>query len=282
MANTPVYGFDFESPDDLPGETLTGGQTGTHPILAEQVETELVRIESDVDDNAADIAALQVATTTSREPEIFTASGTWIDPNDGWLQIIVECVGPGGGGGGAGAAGSGQAAIAGPGGGGEYSRSVLTPADVGPSETVTVGTGGAGGVGSPTSGSAGSGPTSFGALVSANPGQGGSLQNASSVATRANGGVGGAGGTGQFQIRGGDGGNAYTVSGAYASDGGNGISHLSTTRRPASATSDATAGTDGTLYGGGGGGGKHRNGAAVTSRAGGTGADGVCIVTYIY
>lgn len=42
MPQTSVFGFDFESPTELPGETLTGGPTGLHPILAQQVENALL------------------------------------------------------------------------------------------------------------------------------------------------------------------------------------------------------------------------------------------------
>src|SRR5690606_18584353 len=49
MPQTPVYGLPFEAPGDLPGRTLDGAG-GTSPILAEQVEDELARIDDDVVD----------------------------------------------------------------------------------------------------------------------------------------------------------------------------------------------------------------------------------------
>lgn len=58
-SSTPTYGLPFEVPGDRPGVTLSGGPTGTEAdILAEAVETELARIDSDVSDaNAAIVEA---------------------------------------------------------------------------------------------------------------------------------------------------------------------------------------------------------------------------------
>lgn len=48
MPSTPQYGLPFEALADEPGHSLHGGQLGTDPILAEEVETELERIDTDV------------------------------------------------------------------------------------------------------------------------------------------------------------------------------------------------------------------------------------------
>lgn len=46
---TPIYGLPFEKfRGDEPGRTLNAGSTGTSPILAEQVEDELSRIDDDI------------------------------------------------------------------------------------------------------------------------------------------------------------------------------------------------------------------------------------------
>lgn len=50
MPSTPTYGLPFEAPGDLPGHTLDGGTAGNQPILAEAVETELVRVEQAIAD----------------------------------------------------------------------------------------------------------------------------------------------------------------------------------------------------------------------------------------
>ena len=45
MPETPIYGFSFETLDDAPGHSLHGGLDGTQPILAEQVESEISRVD---------------------------------------------------------------------------------------------------------------------------------------------------------------------------------------------------------------------------------------------
>lgn len=50
MPTTPVYGFPFEDENDQPGITLTGGEAGTEAILAEEIETEVERIDTDLSD----------------------------------------------------------------------------------------------------------------------------------------------------------------------------------------------------------------------------------------
>lgn len=60
MPQTTVYGFEFEHLDQAePTRTLNGGSAGTSPILAEQVEGELVRVEGDIASVESDVAALQ-------------------------------------------------------------------------------------------------------------------------------------------------------------------------------------------------------------------------------
>ncbi len=56
MPTTPNYQFDYEALTDPPGETLNGGLGGTHPILAEQVDAELARVESETGASIATIA----------------------------------------------------------------------------------------------------------------------------------------------------------------------------------------------------------------------------------
>lgn len=57
MPNTTNYGFEFETPNSLPGTTITGGPGGGSPILAIQVDTALASVETKADVNAANIAA---------------------------------------------------------------------------------------------------------------------------------------------------------------------------------------------------------------------------------
>lgn len=58
MPLTPVYGLPFEAPGDQPLHSLTGGSSGTEPILAEAVETELARIDSQLITLQSQIASL--------------------------------------------------------------------------------------------------------------------------------------------------------------------------------------------------------------------------------
>jgi hypothetical protein len=63
VPSTTVYDLPFEHEDDQPLHSLTGGSSGTEPILAEEVETELIRID-------ADVAAVQDAVAVGWRPII--------------------------------------------------------------------------------------------------------------------------------------------------------------------------------------------------------------------
>lgn len=66
MPNTSNFGFDYESSTSLPGTTLTGGPTGTLPILAVQVDSALNSVSTTVSEQASTIAALQASLTSSQ------------------------------------------------------------------------------------------------------------------------------------------------------------------------------------------------------------------------
>jgi hypothetical protein len=64
MPETPIYSLPFEhSVDDEPGHTLDGGALGTEPILAEAVETELERIDTDLTDALTRLDLLEAGTS---------------------------------------------------------------------------------------------------------------------------------------------------------------------------------------------------------------------------
>ena len=134
-------------------------------------------------------------TTVARQ--VFTGSGTYT-PTAGMDYCVVEMVGGGGGGGGADGVGSNDEGHGmGGGGGGEYRRGVFTAADIGASQTVTIGAAGA--AGGATGGNGGTGgTTSVGTLLTAVGGTGGagSGSNSSTTTSPALGGAGGTGGTG--------------------------------------------------------------------------------------
>ena len=72
MPSTPTYGLPFEAPGDLPGHTLDGGPVGDQPILAEAVESELLRIDGDVADLQAEVARGWTPIGSGNESSNFT------------------------------------------------------------------------------------------------------------------------------------------------------------------------------------------------------------------
>ena len=202
----------------------------------------------------------------------YTSSGTFekADPlgtgDIGLRAIKVRLVG---GGGGSGRANQGTGAAGG--GGGGYAESFITDlTSLTSSETVTVG---AGGPGSTTSGVDGGdgGSTSFGALVSATGGRGGS----SGVASDGDfnrGGSGGSGTAGDLLIDG-DGGGAGANDQRQSGKGGS--SMLGGGGRGNARTALAGASQAGGNYGGGAGGGVQSTSGNQSGREGG---DGIVIV----
>lgn len=77
MSNTTNYAFEYESPNSLPGTTLTGGPGGGSPILAVQVDTALASVETKADINASNIAANTAA---------IAANGTSITNLQNWSR----------------------------------------------------------------------------------------------------------------------------------------------------------------------------------------------------
>lgn len=202
--------------------------------------------------------------------QLFTASGTYT-PSTGLVYAEVECRGSGGGGGGAnlssvpgGAGGAG-------GGQGSLSRSILSAATIGASQTVTIGNAGSGGASGFNNGTAGS-DCSFGTLVI---GKGGGAGGASDPGA-GNGapGAGGVAGTGQFSEPGISGGSGNTNAGSSnfnilgGSGGGAG----------GGAGTVVGGGAAATGYGAGGAGGARTSSGTTGSFAGGGGSKGYVLV----
>lgn len=203
--------------------------------------------------------------------QTFTGNGTYT-PTSGMKCCIVEAIGGGGGGGGAANTSASTVNGGGGGGGGSYSMSSLTAAQIGVSQTVTIGAAGtAGSAGNNNGGNGGN--TSLGILVVAN---GGSLGGGAASNNTGLGGAGGTGGTGTLKIDGGEGidGNRnantpviYGISGGSSPRGyGSGGLYL-----------PGLAGEVGKGYGAGGGGGSSFN--AGGSRAGAAGTAGIIVIT---
>lgn len=143
--------------------------------------------------------------------QVFTSSGTYT-PTSGMLYCIAEAQAGGGGGGGCSATAglTGQGAG---GGGGGYAKSVLTAADIGASQTVTIGAAGAGGSAGNNNGSAG-GTTSLGTLLITAGGTGGTGMAGTATAAGAVGGAAGGVSAGQIQIPGQSAGAGVVINGA--------------------------------------------------------------------
>ncbi|MCX4763252.1 hypothetical protein OG562_20220 [Streptomyces sp. NBC_01275] len=209
--------------------------------------------------------------------EIFTESDTW-EVVYGARVVRVQVQAGGGAGGGCVASPLNEACSGGGGAGGAYGESWITANSLTPSVTVTVGTGGAGGTGTGGSGT----QSSFGSYVSATGGPGGGSNGTGP------GSAGISGATGASQViaadlaingSGGAAGMRMASIGAFAGAGGN--SHLGGGGRGVAAAGNLVTGTPAAGYGGGGGGacsGINDNAAAN----GGSGADGVVIVTAFF
>ncbi len=204
--------------------------------------------------------------------QVFTASGTYT-PTAGLLYAQVEAVGGGGAGGGVVSGGGTSNAAGGGGGAGGYSKSIVTAATIGASQTVTVG---AAGTGSSGAGGSSGGATSFGAIVIANGGTGGGAY----VAGNGTGGAGGSAGTGDFAAAGGSGASTVLISnsvqavamggqGGNSSFGGGGTGGLSNV--------GVAPGIAARAYGSGGG--AASSNASTASAAGGNGSAGVVFIT---
>jgi hypothetical protein len=210
--------------------------------------------------------------TTIPKVQIFTTSGTYA-PSANLAGVIIECIGGGGGGGGTSTAGGTWWASGGGGGSGAYARRVLTPAQIGTSQAITIGQAGAGG--GPGVGGGTGASTSLGSLVIATGGGGGALGSTAAIPF---GGIGGAvtGCVGDVVFAGSPGiaGNYNTtaIAGNMGANGGSsafGGGAVNT-------TAGAGTGVSASNYGSGGSGASTADG---TGRNGGNGSNGIVIVT---
>lgn len=202
-----------------------------------------------------------------------------------WLRALrVTVVGGGGGGGGAALTGSLEGSAGAGGGGGATAIGWHLVSELASSETVTVGGGGAGGLvgGAGNNGTA----SSFGTLVSANPGLGGGTFKTTAAATNKGGGGGAAStSTGNlFRIPGSHGDPGRVVANGHTPvcEGGRGGESalfggaaLNSSAFSGGATDEVGADCPSFAYGGGGGGAANRSGS---NRAGGQGNHGIVIL----
>jgi hypothetical protein len=206
--------------------------------------------------------------------QTFTASGTYT-PTSGMTHCIVECIGGGAGGVGAYNASTSGNTGGGGGGSGGYSKKLLTAAQVGASQPVTIGAGGAGGVGTTGTSVPGSpgGVTSLGTLCVANGGQ----ASPAGLAAGPGGSVTGA--VGDLVMPGNPGGIGFfggVTSSSYAGGGFGGSSVLGG-GAPGTSPSVTAQGNAGVGPGGGGSGSVLFN--VATFNTGGAGHAGIVVVT---
>lgn len=210
--------------------------------------------------------------------QTFTSNGTWTAPAGISTVLVIACGGGGSGGGGATLPSSTTVGVGGSGGGGGARvEEMMTAADAGSSQTVTIGaqvSGGAAG----TAGSQGN-ASSFGNLIKAYGGGAGAAGAAVSTSASggAGGGVGAAGGNGTSggSTLGGD--NTATATAGLGFAGGGGNAGTAGTSAEyggaAGGGSSMTVGTAGgsSVFGGTGGGAGGGSPGTSTNEAGGTG-----------
>jgi hypothetical protein len=203
----------------------------------------------------------------------FTSNGNWTCPTN-VTQVILQGCGGGGGGASSGTGGAG-------GGGGGVSLNTLvvavTPGVIYP---ITIGAGGAGGAApgsNPINGGSSGGTTSFGGLA-AFGGAAGAPSTGVGGLGQINGGAAAAVGGTNYGI-GYSGGAAGTASGGGFNGGGGGAAGYGNGGKGGNANNAGVgqAGAVGSGYGSGGGGG----GSALPNTAGGAGAPGILMITYL-
>lgn len=204
--------------------------------------------------------------------QVFTSSGTYT-PSTNMLYCIVELVGGGGGGGGVNNPGFNNGGAGGGAGAGGYARKLFDAATIGASQTITIGSGG-------TPGAPGNNST-FGSFITCNGGAAGGTGGQA-----AGGGVGGAASGGDVNVTGTGGASGFGILGASSfvgSQSGAGGSGPWGGGGPGTVAggNGSTPGNSATGYGGGGGGaaGSSNSGGGFASQPGGSGYQGVCIVT---
>jgi hypothetical protein len=211
---------------------------------------------------------------TVRTYNITGSPYTWTRPN-GLQGLMVECIGAGGGGGGTAITDGTQHASGAGGGGGGYARKVFHASELPATCTLTVGAGGTSAAGA--AGQAG-GATTFAGTgltsVVANGGGGGALGTATTATVRANGGLGGGATGGDVVAAGSDGGGAMVLTGQRVASGFGGAASTMS----GGARSTVGAGATGRNWGGGGSGASTGPNEAA-GQPGGTGANGVIILT---
>ena len=211
--------------------------------------------------------------------QVFTSSGTYT-PTSGMAVCLVISTGGGGGGGGADCSDTTAVAIGGGGGGGATCIELFTAAQIGASQTVTIGAAGTAGANTGGDGGAG-GNTTFGSLHTAGGGAGGDgiLNGDGSSAAIGNNVAGGTATGGLINLPGGKGQSGFYDDSSFTTTGGAGGGSfwmgINWSNRQ-TAFPGSQAGANGAGPGQGGGGACAED--TTTGAAGGTGSAGFVLV----
>ncbi|MDX2287714.1 MAG: DUF2793 domain-containing protein [Hyphomicrobiaceae bacterium] len=215
--------------------------------------------------------------STPTDIVMMTASGTWTKP-PGLVRARVMVLGGGGAGGGAAATGSATASPGGGGGPGGIAFAVIEAADLGATETVTIG---AGGVGVSNANGGDGGTTTFtrttGDDLVATGGLGGFKINAGSTFAFADGGASGAATGGDVNFAGSPSGFAMRDSFPQGISGSGGSTPYGAGGPNIRGGTVSSAGVAATGFGAGGGG-ALSCGSGGANRAGGNGAPGLVVI----
>ncbi|KKU49787.1 MAG: Tail fiber protein, partial [Parcubacteria group bacterium GW2011_GWA2_47_10] len=260
------------------GSTLSAGSTTITNLNVTNISTSTLAGGLSITSGCFAIGGLCVGggSTASITIRTFTSNDTWNAPAD---LLYAEVIVTGGGGGGGEVQGNDTTNAIGAGGGGAggTTKEMLTAAELGSSQSVTVGGVGAGGTGGGGASGNPGGDSYFGLLVGAYGGGGGIGLASINTFESAAGGVGAAASsTGDIALAGGAGDNGSGGNGD-AEGGTGGSSYWGGGGRGGIVTAAGTSGgVAGSAYGSGGGGAATVNTNGATS--GGSGASGVVIV----
>jgi len=214
---------------------------------------------------ASGVWAAITTSVVSVKAQVFTGSGTYT-PSTGMLYCQIMCLGGGGGGGGVSSGGDREA---GGGGAGGMSLGLQTAADIGASQTVTIGSAGSGATAGANTGGNG-GDTSVGTLCI---GKGGSGGVGSAGGSGGAGGAGGIAGTGNITAS--PGGSGLTGVGGTVGTSGSGANSAYGGGGLGTATNANGNAASGRGAGGGGG----RDQGTSGNKSGGAGTAGLVIIT---